>query len=152
MPPTGHLILASEVPGWLVDSVNKAVTYHRTTRAAAQDILEHGVDVARSRIGSYGQGFYTATDPGAFPGDATLAVAIRTRHPLVGELEEIADQIDAIARVVTGSPRITPAVSAAIRRELVRVGYDGIVVRDAGGDGIDYVVALDSRTVKVIQP
>ena len=38
--------------------------------------LERGVEIARSRIGSYGQGFYTATATDPFYGDAEIAVAI----------------------------------------------------------------------------
>jgi hypothetical protein len=58
-PP--HVIAPDEVAAWLADSVNKVVTYHRTTREGAQDIIDRGVDVSRSRIGAYGQGFYTTT-------------------------------------------------------------------------------------------
>jgi hypothetical protein len=32
------------------------------------------------------------------------------------------------------------------------VDYSGIVVRDAGGDDVDYVIALDAATVKVVRP
>jgi hypothetical protein len=32
----------------------------------------------------------------------------------------------------------------------VHLGYDGIVVRDAGGDGIDYVIAVEADAVKVV--
>ncbi len=39
-----------------------------------------------------------------------------------------------------------------IRDELLRAGYDGIIVRDGGGDGIDYVIAIDNATVKVVVP
>jgi hypothetical protein len=29
-------------------------------------------------------------------------------------------------------------------------GYDGLVVGDAGGDGIDYVIALDAKSVRIV--
>lgn len=37
-----------------------------------------------------------------------------------------------------------------MRLELLSLGYDGIVIRDGGGDGVDYVIALDAATVKVV--
>ena len=37
-----------------------------------------------------------------------------------------------------------------MRLELLRLGYDGIVIHDGGGDGIDYAVAIDEATVKVV--
>ena len=51
-----------------------------------------------------------------------------------------------------GAPggRITPTIAAAIRLELMRLGYDGIVVVDGGGDGVDYVIALVSEAVRVV--
>ncbi len=42
-PRRRHSIAPDEVDAWLADSVNKLVTGHRTTRAAAQDILEQNV-------------------------------------------------------------------------------------------------------------
>jgi len=140
------------VAAWLADSVNKVVTYHRTTREAAADILEHGVDISKSRIGSYGQGFYTATRTDPLFGPAELAVAIRTRRPLVGDVEAVAAQIDALMpRTYHGVPAaITPDTAAAIRLELLSLGYDGIIVLDGGGDETDYIVALDASAVKVV--
>jgi len=147
-PP--HVIRPDEVAAWLADSVNTQLTYHRTLRADAQDILEHGVDVTRSRIGAYGQGFYTATDPAVFPGEAVVTLAIRARRPLVGDEPDIADQTDALARRFGRTGRITLAVAAAIRQELLGLGHDAIIVRNAVGEGVDYVIALDSVAVKVV--
>jgi hypothetical protein len=150
-PP--HVIAPDEVAAWLANSVNKVVTYHRTTREAAYDILEHGIDIGRSRIGSYGQGFYTATETDPLFGSVELAVAVRLTRPLVGDVEEVAEQVDAVApRTRAGQVRITPAVAIAIRRELLGLGYDGIIVRDAGGDGIDYVVALLEESIRIVRP
>jgi hypothetical protein len=146
-----HLIRSNEVDTWLADSVNRRVTYHRTTRIAAQDIFEAGIDISKSRIGAYGQGFYTATDPSAFPGDTLLAVAVRTRHPLAGDAQSIGAQVDALAWALGARDgRLTPEVAAGIRREIVRRGHDGMIIWDGGGDGIDYIVALDASTVKVV--
>ena len=131
-PRPPHIITPEEVDAWLADSVNQQVTYHRTTRLAAQDILDHGVDVSRSRIGAYGQGFYTATDPEAFPGDTLVGVAIRTRRPLVGDEPDIADESDELGRRFAPGGHITPAVAASIRQELLRLGYDAIT-----GAGVD---------------
>ncbi len=36
--------------------------------------------------------------------------------------------------------------------ELIRLEYDPIVVEDAGGEGVDYVVALDAAAAKVVVP
>ncbi len=152
-PPPPHVIRPAEVAAWLADSVNKRVTHHRTTHADAQDILERGVEIARSRIGAYGQGFYTVTDPSAFPGDTTLALAVRTRRPLVGDEDVVGRRVDAIVEQVPGARgRITTRVAARIRVELLRSGYDAIIVRDGGGDGIDYVIVLDAAIVRVVRP
>jgi hypothetical protein len=148
-----HVIQPDEVDTWLADSVNRQVTYHRTTREAALDILEHGVDIGRSRIGAYGRGFYTATVSGVFPGDAEVAVAVRTRCPLEGDYEEMHVEMEARTRRLVGrAGGLTPEVAAAIRQELLQEGYDGIIVRDGGGDGVDYIIALESASVKVVWP
>jgi hypothetical protein len=149
-PP--HWIRPEEVDAWLADSMNKRVTYHRTTRLAAQNILEGGVDIERSRGGAFGRGFYTATDAGPFAGDAMLDVAIRTCRPLAGHLDEIEAQLDEFTARFSRTRRLTPRVAEQIRQELLGLGYDGLIVRDAGGDGIDYVVALTADAVKVVQP
>src|SRR4051794_1936927 len=89
-----HVIAREEVDAWLVDSVNKVITFHRTTRWAAQDIIRHGADITRSHIGSFGQGFYTATRSDVFFGEAEVTVAIRVRRPLVGHLDDVDEQMD----------------------------------------------------------
>src|SRR5919202_1323840 len=88
-PP--HIIEPDQVDAWLADSVNRQVTYHRTTREAALDTLEHGVDIGRSRIGAFGQGFYTvAVRPTDLQrGEAAVPVVIRLRRPFVGDHEEV---------------------------------------------------------------
>jgi hypothetical protein len=65
--------------------------------------------------------------------------------------DEVEDFIDHIA-VRLNPPRgdITPTVATGIRRELLRPGYDGIIVPDGGGDGVDWVIALIEDTVKVV--
>lgn len=150
-PP--HLIAPDEVADWLVGSANQRVTYHRTSVQAARDIVRRGVDISRSRIGSYGQGFYTATESDPFYGVAELSVAVRLLRPLIGGPDDVATVVDSIAdRLGPPGSRITPPVAAAIRRELRALGYDGIMVIDGGGDGIDFVIALDGRSVRVVQP
>lgn len=82
-PP--HVIASDAVDAWLADSAVRVVTYHRTSALGARSILERGVDIERSQIGAYGQGFYTATvplDEDLF--GTTLAVAIRLERPLCG--------------------------------------------------------------------
>jgi hypothetical protein len=59
-PP--HLISPSDVASWLAGSANQRVTYHRTSRDAAERIRRLGVDPERYRVGSFGSGFYTATN------------------------------------------------------------------------------------------
>jgi hypothetical protein len=148
-PP--HLIAPDEVAEWLADSVNGRVTYHRTSIDGAREIMWRGVDVARSRIGAYGQGFYTATDADAFFGEALVSVAVRLVTPLVGDVPSVSDVVDAIVnRLAPLSRRITPEIAASIRRELISLGYDGIVVIDGGGDDVDYVVAFKGESVRVI--
>ena len=146
-----HQIGRDEVSNWLVDSIVRRVTYHTTTFEAVRDILEHGVDIERSRSGAYGHGFYTATESDPFFGPATVEVAIRLSHPLVGPANEVEAIVDAIAR--RNRPRdsgLSQHGSRAVRRELLDLGYDGIVIYDAGGDGVDYVVALDATTVRIV--
>jgi hypothetical protein len=146
-----HLIHRRDVADWLADSIVRDVTLHRTSEQAAADILENGVELAASRIASFGQGFYTSSSPDPLLGPAEVAVAIRTRRPLVGTLDEVAAVIDDIARLVSPrDPRITPAVAAEIRRHLLELGYDGIVVWDGGGDGVDYVVAIVGGSARVV--
>jgi hypothetical protein len=152
-PRRPHVIRPDEVDAWLADSVNKVVTYHRTTSAAAQDILEHGVESSRSRIGAYGQGFYTATSPVGQFGDTNLRVAVRTGSPLLGEIADIERVVDPLVfRLSGGTGRLTVPVASALRREFQELGYDSIIVRDAGGDGIDYVIALQGESVRVVLP
>ena len=152
----GHLIRRADVAAWLAESVVKDVTFHRTTVEAARAIRERGVRIDASRVGTFGQGFYTATTTDAFFGDGEVAVAVAVdlRRPLVGHADDIGDEVDALAaRLRPSDPRITWDLAVRIRRELVAIGYDGIVAFDAGGDGIDYVVALiDGVTRVVIDP
>ncbi len=124
------------------------MTYRRTSRAAAAAIIAHDVDLTRSRGGAYGQGFYTATDPDVFYGDTDVSVAVRTMKPLAGELDEIELQLDPrVRRLSRGTGRLTSEVADTLRHELLDLGYDSILVVDGGGDGIDYVIALDPRGV-----
>ena len=151
IPVPPHIIRPEEVDGWLADSVNKAVTYHRTSHEAARSIKERGVDLSHVWIGSYGHGFYTATEAEVFHGEAEVAVAVRLTRPLQGDPESVGRVVDDVIVLVSGGKsRLTPPVAAAVRRELLRMGHDGIIVTDGGGDGIDYVIALDAGTVKVV--
>jgi hypothetical protein len=149
-----HLILPEEVDAWLADSAVKVVTYHRTSVLGARSILAQGVDIARSRIGAYGQGFYTATAPvDEELDDVTLTVAVRLRSPLVGYAEALAVRVDEIIVTRYGRLRpITTDVASAVRRVLVGLGYDGLVIRDVEEEGLDYVVAFFGTSVKVVQP
>jgi hypothetical protein len=112
--------------------------------------VERGVNVERSRSGAYGQGFYTATEPDYFFGEVIVTVAIRLLRPMAGTNAEVEEVIDAIARRARPQDRgLTPEGRRAVRLALLRLGYDGIVLHDGGGDGIDYVIALDEAMVKV---
>ena len=150
-PRPAHVITSAEVDGWLADSVVKVVTYHRTSSAAARSIVERGVRIERSRIGSYGQGFYTAKEPDEFYGKVKVTVAVMLRSPVVGSIDELDRLVDRLARRF--DPRrgkLTPPVAALVRRDFVASGYDGIVVRDGGGDGNDIVIALHDQIVRVV--
>ena len=85
-PRPPHIIRPDEVDAWLADSVNQRVTHHRTTRAAAQDILERGVDISRSRIAAYGQGFYTTTDVRELAGDVPHYLSQNFTIGAIGQL------------------------------------------------------------------
>lgn len=102
-------------------------------------------------MGSFGAGFYTATVEEKEYGPAGVVVAIRLLYPLTGTFTEVEEFVDSIAaRLNPPRGQITPAVSAGIRRELLRLGYDGIIVPDGGGDGVDWVIALTGDAVKVV--
>lgn len=129
-----HLIRLRDVAEWLADSVVKGVTLHRTTEQAAARIRDLGVEIEASRISSFGPGFYTAT-----------------WTDLPEGLVDVAAVIDDLARIVSPrDPSITPEVAAGIRQHLLELGYDGVVVRDGGGDGVDYVVAILESSVRVV--
>jgi hypothetical protein len=146
-----HLISPAEVDGWLADSVVKVVTYHRTSMLAARLIVERGVDVTRSQFGAYGQGFYTGTEPEPFYGPAQIVAAIRLRSPLLGHIDDIASYVDSLVDELDPlHHRMTPVVARLIRLRLLDAGYDGIVIEDGGGDGIDYVIAMISETVRIV--
>lgn len=148
-PP--HQIVRAEVAAWLEGSAVTNITHHVTTSEAAQHIVSRGVSIGRSVGGAYGQGFYTATEPDLFFGDTIVSVAIRMLRPLIGPASDIEPLVDAIARRAHPQDRgLTPRGRQAVRRELLRLGYDGIVLRDGGGDGIDYVIAIEDATVKVV--
>jgi hypothetical protein len=127
------------------------VTYHNTSPGAAELIRRLGVNVEASRIGSFGQGFYTTSVPDPFYGDTVVSVAIRLRDPLIGHLDELAVTMERLVRRLNPTTGLlTPPVARLIRRELLMAGYDGIVVHDAGGDGVDYVISLVDEAVKVV--
>jgi hypothetical protein len=151
-PLASHLISPAQIPDWLADSAIKRVTYHRTSALAADSIVKHGVDIERSERGAYGQGFYTATRVDDHFGDTVVPVAIRIRQPLIGSIDEVARVVDQLGQALVPRARgmMTRAAAAAVRRELVRLGYDGLIVFDGGGDGSDYVVALIGEVVKVV--
>jgi hypothetical protein len=146
-----HLIARQDVAAWLADSVVTAITYHRTSYQAPAHIRASGVDPARSRVGSFGQGFYTSTVEEVEFGSVSIAVAVRLLSPLTGTFAAIEDLVDRIAaRLNPRSGALTMAVAVGIRRELLRLGYDGIIVPDGGGDGVDWVIALSGDSVKVV--
>lgn len=151
-PP--HVISPDDVDAWLAGSAVRVVTYHRTSHWAARSILERGVDITRSRIGAYGQGFYTATEPvDEELYDITLTVAVRLERPLVGSSDDVGTRVDALILERYGTLRpITPDVAATIRRQFIRLEYDGLMVQDVGEDGLDYIVAFFGASVKVVQP
>ncbi len=102
-------------------------------------------------MGSFGSGFYTATTEEEEYRPAGVVVAIRLLNPLTGRLEDVEEVIDRIAaRLNPPHGQISTLVAAGIRRELLRLGYDGIIVPDGGGDGVDWVFALIGNTVKVL--
>lgn len=148
-----HLITANEVSDWLAGSAVARVAYHRTTALSARSIQVRGVNLARCRTGAYGQGFYSSTEVDEYHGDTTVTVAIRLTRPVVGHMDEVVRLIDDIIYAAYGRMRsLTPEVAMEIRRRLIRLGYDGLVINDAGGDGIDDVVALHPHSVRIVIP
>jgi hypothetical protein len=126
-------------------------TFHRTSQEAADRIRRSGVDPERSRVSTFGAGFYTATIEEVEYGPSVVVVAIRLLTPLTGTFDVIEEIVDRLAiRFNPPHGRITMRVAAQIRREFLRLGYDGIVVLDGGGDGVDWVIALTGGAVKVV--
>lgn len=146
-----HLISPDQVADWLAGSSVTGTTFHRTSRESADRIVRNGADPERSRVGSFGAGFYTATVEEEEYGPGCVVVAIRLLTPLTGAFEEIEEIVARIARRLN-PPRgqITTEVAAQIRRELLSLGYDGIIVPDGGGDGVDWVIALTGDAVRVV--
>lgn len=148
-PP--HLILPDEVDAWLADSAVRIVTFHNTDRWAADAILRNGVDMSRARVSTYGQGFYTATQADPFYGDVELVVAVRLVYPLRGDDSFVGSFIDQLAdRFGAPGGRLTLPIARSVRRELLGMGYDGIVVEDVDGEGVDFVIALEEQSVKIV--
>src|SRR5215210_5498097 len=100
MPPMqpndrpSHLIAPEDVAAWLADSANGRMTYHNTSPSSAAEIRRSGVRINRSRVGAYGQGFYTSTEPELFFGPVSIRAAVRLHTPLVGHLDDIEDYLD----------------------------------------------------------
>jgi len=146
-----HQLRRADVSAWLANSVVNEITYHRTSVEAADIIRERGASVEASRIASFGQGIYTATETDPLYGSVEVAVAIRTLHPLAGLLDDVSAVIDDIARIARPrDARGTPSLAAEIRLTLLDLGYDGIVVWDGGGDGVHYVIAITNDSIKVV--
>lgn len=150
-PP--HVITPGEVATWLADSVVKTVTYHRTSALAARAILRGGARIVWPRGAAFGLGFYTATEVDDFYGDTTVTVAVRLRRPLAGPMQAVEEFVDRLHRRLRPTDwGLTAEGTAAVRTELLRLGYDGLIVQDAGGDGIDFVIAFHASAVKVVVP
>jgi hypothetical protein len=148
-----HIISVAEVSVWLAGSATSIVTFHRTSAFAAREIMKRGVSLERCRTGAYGHGFYSSTVVDDYHGDTTVSVAIRLVRPVVGHMDDVVRMIDDLVYAAYGRLRsLTPDVAMEISRRLLRLRYDGLVIHDAGGDGIDYVVALHPRSVKVVVP
>jgi len=146
-----HLIAPDEVAAWLADSAVQQVTFHNTTPGAAAEIRSRGVRIEASWVGSYGQGFYTTSVEDPFYGEVALSIAVRLLTPFVGDADEIGLYIDHLTlRFDPVNALLTPVIARRIRRELLAEGYDGLVVYDGGGDGVDYVIALVEGIVRVV--
>jgi hypothetical protein len=141
------------VDAWLAGSAVTRVTCHRTDVLSSASIHSSGVRLGWSRGGAFGVGFYTSTEVDEFYGDATVVVAVRLMRPLIGAPDEVEERIDRLHRTVRPADRgLTPEGAAAVRAELLRLGYDGLIVHDAGGDGVAFVIALHPETVRVVVP
>ena len=150
-PRPAHLISRDEVAAWLADSAVKVVTYHRTSDTARRRILREGILIGASQVGAFGLGFYSATVGDPFSGDVEIAVAVRLRTPLIGTASDLGELIDRLAKRFSPlDPRINREVGRRIRRELMEQGYDGMIVRDAGGHGVDSIIAFEGAAVRVV--
>ncbi len=140
-PRPAHQLTLGEVGAWLVDSVVKTVTFHRTDPVSARDITEHGVDLAEaSADGAWGRGFYSSTVPDPQYGSAEVPVAVRLRNPLL-----IHDPVRDAAQV---DDLLLRSGTEDMRAAILSAGYDGVVIHYAER-GI-WVVAYFDEQVKVV--
>jgi D-aminopeptidase len=80
-----------------------------------------------------------------------VVVAVKTQTPLLGPPGEVEPIVDEIGQrlVPRARGRMTREVGIVTRLELLRVGYDALVIQDVDGEGTDFVVALLPQNVKV---
>src|SRR5581483_8148440 len=140
-PP--HLVTPAEASAWLAGSAVKTVTVHRTDPEAAQDIVEHGVDITRATPDSaWGQGFYSCTISDPAYGTAEVMVAIRLQRPLVIQ--------DSIRDAAILEDLTTRAGTDDFREAVLAAGFYGVMVHFGGNRW--WVVAYHGEQVKVVLP
>ena len=135
-----HQLAPDEVDSWLADSVVRTVTVHHTDPESALDIIEHGVDIAKSTLdAAWGQGFYSRTNSDPQHGSIAVWVAVRLMQPL-----EIMDSV----RDAEILEELTQRASTEdFRVAILASGYDGVLVHY--GQHL-VVVAFHNEQVKVM--
>jgi len=81
-----------------------------------------------------------------------VTVAVRAQRPLMDDANKLEPFFNELAERSGGRGGVTTAVAARMRAALLDLGYDSLIIRDAGGDGVDYVIALHRSQVKVVRP
>ena len=116
-----HLIGSAEVDAWLSDSVVTVVTTHCTDRESAQDIVERGVDIQRSRFdAAWWRGFYSRTPAAPQYGEVHVPVAVRLLNPLI-----LHDSVRGAAVVDDLANR---AGTDDFRSAIMSAGFDGVLI------------------------
>ena len=149
------MIRATEVSGFLADSVLAAPVMHRAFADVAALITRDGPDVMKVRSTRLGQGFYNSlwsdsADDGY--GGGEMLIAMRTRHPLTvkspTDLAKYAPEELRPLWTASGFDSTSEEfrrASIAIRDGVLADGYDSIFL-----EGRRTVVALRNEDMRVV--
>jgi hypothetical protein len=161
---SGLFINPDEVDYWLSDSKINRIVYTRVSKDVANSIAEHGLDFSKASYRTWQtSGLYALDgDPPKSYGEVKLAVAVKSKNPFVGSVEEVEKKVSELRSSIT-PPKITlpdgteldvrawrnPGQELeALRHAWLDQGYDAIIQRQLGE--ADVIIAIDPSTVKIV--